>query len=34
MQVSNGVALAIRAAFRSGVIDIETYQAIKRKYHI
>lgn len=34
MQVSNGVALAITAAYRNGVINFETYCAIKKKYNI
>lgn len=32
MQVSTGVILAIRAAYKSGVINFETYHEIKRKY--
>lgn len=32
MQVSTGVILAIRAAYRSGVINFETYREIKKKY--
>nr|WP_294021539.1 hypothetical protein [uncultured Lachnoclostridium sp.] len=32
MQISSGVILAIRAAYRSGVINFETYEEIKKKY--
>lgn len=30
MQVSTGVILAIRAAYKSGVINFETYHEIKK----
>lgn len=33
MQVSNGVALAIKAAYKSGVINFATYSEIKKKYN-
>ncbi len=32
MRVSSGVILAIRAAYRSGLINFETYEQIKKKY--
>lgn len=32
MQVTNGVILAIRAAYKNGLINFETYEEIKRKY--
>lgn len=32
MQVSSGVIMAIRAAYKSGVINFETYSEIKKKY--
>lgn len=32
MQVSHGAALAITAAYRNGIINFETYSAIKKKY--
>lgn len=32
MQVSKGVILAIRAAYKSGVINFETYSEIRTKY--
>lgn len=34
MPVKNEVALVIHAAYKSGVINFETYRQIKRKYHI
>lgn len=34
MPVRKGVALVIQAAYKSGVINFETYCQIKRKYHI
>ncbi len=32
MQVSSGVALVITTAYKSGLINFETYCAIKQKY--
>ncbi len=32
MQISSGVILAIKTAYRSGVINFETYEQIKKKY--
>ena len=34
MQVRNGAALAITAAYRNGIINFETYCAIKKKYNL
>lgn len=34
MQVSNGTALVIWAAYKSGVINFETFCEIRKKYHI
>lgn len=34
MQVTKGVALAIRAAYESGAINFETYSEIRKKYNI
>lgn len=34
MQISSGVALTIKAAYNSGLINFETYSAIKKKYNI
>lgn len=34
MQVSNGVAVAITAAYKNGLISFETYCAIRQKYNL
>ena len=34
MQVSGGVALTIKAAYNSGLINFETYNEIRKKYNI